>query len=614
MDPGFLRPRVIVLLLFGISAALALHYLDRGWVAHDAGALGHAAERVLAGELPHRDFDEIYTGGLTYLNALAFRVLGLNLISLRIVLYLFFLAWLPALYYVARRLAHPLAAAAVVLVSVVWSLPNYSAPVPSWYNLFMATFGIAAVVRYLESGRRRWLLTAGICGGLSFLAKLIGLYYIAGVLLFLAFHEQSAMREKGQAQPRRGWSYSLVVTTAVLFFLILLLRIVVGRMRLEEFVHFVLPGGLLSALFLFGEWKLASGESRERFGRLWHSVAPFTLGVALPVAIFLIPYVASGALADFYRGVFVAPIKRLGFATMRPPPILPALTVTAGLLLVLYASYRLRYPRSVKLALVGIPLLFLLIAAPLMPEAYRLVWHSIRISVPTTVVAGVLVLSRKPEMSGRPTFKREVTLLLLCVMAVHSLVQYPFSAPVYFLYVAPLVALVVLALLTVERLGSQVVPISLLCFYILFGVLWINTGFIYGMGLRYIPSDQTERLALDRGGVLVNGVEKMEYEAIVSILHANATGEYIYAAPDCPEVYFLSGLRNPTRTLFDFFDDPNRRMSEIENALDRHRVRFVVLNMNPDFSGGIKPELLKSLEVRYPEATKVGKFVVRWRD
>jgi len=135
--------RFVLLVVWGISAIYSLHFIDRGWVPHDEGALAHSAERVLAGELPHRDFDEVYTGGLTYLHALAFQTLGTNLLSARFVLFFFFLTWVPALYYIASRFASPLPAGGAVLLAVTWSLPNYFAAIPSWYNLFFATFGMA---------------------------------------------------------------------------------------------------------------------------------------------------------------------------------------------------------------------------------------------------------------------------------------------------------------------------------------------------------------------------------------------------------------------------------------------------------------------------------------
>jgi 2-polyprenyl-3-methyl-5-hydroxy-6-metoxy-1,4-benzoquinol methylase len=66
---------------FGIATlVVALWYttslLDRGWIPHDEGQLGHTAERIVNGELLHRDFVEPYTGGLSYLHAISFQLLG----------------------------------------------------------------------------------------------------------------------------------------------------------------------------------------------------------------------------------------------------------------------------------------------------------------------------------------------------------------------------------------------------------------------------------------------------------------------------------------------------------------------------------------------------------
>src|SRR5262245_53117178 len=94
------RGRLDVVLITAIVLATALYgagHLRRGWVPHDEGMLGQAAERVLGGELPHRDFDDLYTGGLSYLNAAAFRLFGVSLVSPRIVLLLVYLAILPVM-------------------------------------------------------------------------------------------------------------------------------------------------------------------------------------------------------------------------------------------------------------------------------------------------------------------------------------------------------------------------------------------------------------------------------------------------------------------------------------------------------------------------------------
>ena len=60
---------------------------DRGWIPHDEGMLGQSAERVLTGEVPHVDYEEPYTGGLSLMHALVFRLAGIDLIFPRWLLF-----------------------------------------------------------------------------------------------------------------------------------------------------------------------------------------------------------------------------------------------------------------------------------------------------------------------------------------------------------------------------------------------------------------------------------------------------------------------------------------------------------------------------------------------
>jgi hypothetical protein len=56
----------LLYVVLALSALLLAAHLRQGWIPHDEGTLGLSAERVLRGDLPHRDFDEVYTGGLSY--------------------------------------------------------------------------------------------------------------------------------------------------------------------------------------------------------------------------------------------------------------------------------------------------------------------------------------------------------------------------------------------------------------------------------------------------------------------------------------------------------------------------------------------------------------------
>jgi hypothetical protein len=78
-------------------------------------------------------------------------------------------------------------------------------------------------------------------------------------------------------------------------------------------------------------------------------------------------------------------------------------------------------------------------------------------------------------------------------------------------------------------------------------------------------------------------------------------------------MYFLSGLRNPTRSVFDFFDEPGGRTGRVLAALDARGVTAVVLNRLPTFSPPLTPDLIARLEQRYPYAADFGPFQLRWR-
>ena len=61
------------------GAVFVASQLNHGWVPLDDGTLAQSAQRVLLGQLPHRDYAELYTGGLSFLNAGVFWVTGGNL-------------------------------------------------------------------------------------------------------------------------------------------------------------------------------------------------------------------------------------------------------------------------------------------------------------------------------------------------------------------------------------------------------------------------------------------------------------------------------------------------------------------------------------------------------
>jgi hypothetical protein len=611
---------VALLAVWLVSAAYVGPRTDRGWIPSDEGVVGHSAERVLAGEMPHRDFDDLYTGGLSEADAIVYRWTSVRLVNLRWALYGVFVLWVPVVFYIASRFARPTVAAVATLLCVVWSIPTYPAAMASWYNLFFATIGTAGLIRFTETARRRWIVYAGILGGLSILVKVVGLYYIAGALLFFVWHEYQVAHGRAQtagARPNR-W-YAIFVAAALALFVLMLVRLVAVLPSHSRFLHFVLPGTLLAAFLGQMEWtRPPSVSSAMRFRSLAVLVGPFLLGVALPIALFLVPYVAAHAVGDLVHGVFVTPTRRTLYAVALPVPL--KTIWSAALWFVVFVPSRRRVERYGVLArnawiVLAVAAGLALVATAHGGLVYADLWLAIRYIAPATVVAGGFLLwrlNRAPLDSSR---RQEQIWLLVCMTALCSLVQVPYAGSVYILYFAPIAILALLAIVTSREGGAGPRPAIAAAFFLAFGVMRVNPGHISVVG-RYAPQNEwpTVALPIARTGLWSSPIASLRYTQVTELLRDHsAPGGYTYAAPDCPELYYLSQLHNPTRTLFDFLDDPRGHDSRVLRAIDSHRVTAIALNSTPFFSAPIDSALADSLRARFPDSAVVDNFVVRWR-
>jgi hypothetical protein len=611
------RDRLVLAIVWLLAALYTGACLKRGWVPSDAGMFGQTAERVLHGQVPFHDFIEPYSGGLTYLNALAFRLLGVNLLSIRIPLFILFLGWLPVFYWLARRFAEPLAAGLATLLAVAWSLPNYTEAMPSWYNLFFATFGAAALLRYIETRRQRWLWIAGLCGGLSIVVKITGLYFIAAGLLFFAFREQSLVRQTAAAPPKRAWLYRAFLTVCLALFIAVLLDTVWLRPSLATFVHFVVPGACLAALLLWREYRLLPRVDGARFRSLFSMALPFLTGALIPTAALLLWYVHADALRGYLLATVVLVPQRMQWMATDPVPLL----FVAGLLPAFLIFFAAGSPRAStrRAADRGAPVLFaaLLLAAWKSWMVYELFGFSVSLIIPLLAFAALAWL--RPS-SAVPKTKTDEVFPLVSVAVLCALVQFPFGQPTYFYYVAPLAILALLALGSLRPVtgSGRVAVSSLVGFYLVFALWLAPPGFWFTNGIGTPRHLQMQTLPFARaGGIRVVPQQEQEYAQLVPLVQAHTRGPFIYAVPDCPEVYFLSGLRNPTPALFDFLDpdffDLPARTERILGTIQSHGVRVVVLKDSSAASGALPAALRAALDARFPQSARVDDFEVRWK-
>ena len=595
--------RLLVLCLVMIIAGTYVGVrVGQSWIAVDDGTLAQSAVRVLQGQLPHSDFVEVYTGGLSFIHAAAFRVFGVNLLSLRICVFLFFLAWVPAVYSIALRFTPPLTAGMVALLAIAWSFPNYEAAMPSWYNLFFATFGAAALLHYLEVRTRRWLFIAGLCGGISILIKVIGFYYIAGVLLFLAFLEQSDNEQPGTE--KKSWGYRVFTAGALLAFLSTLIYMLHRRLAAGEFYHFLLPSLAVVGMILLGERKAGAGTG-ERFAALLRLLIPFIGGAVIPIVIFLIPYALAGSVGGFFSGVTSSAIAHaIDLAVARPvsPEHIVALLPLVAFLAA--GMYWKQFQGRVVGAAVALLAVVVVVRATRFELVYSGVWTSVAMLTPVVVAAGGASILALRSRDGVSKLQRERLVLLVALAATCTLVQYPFPVPIYLCYALPLTVLALVAIVTtVRKQRGTYVLASLVGLYLTFAVVSMIPRHIaeysHAIGRRDV-------LRVPRGGLQIE--DEPFFEALTIFLQQHAPNGLMYAGNDCPELYFLTGLKNVTR------DDYGAPPEEALRALQSNDIKVVVIFESPYFpSAQTSPEVRAEVVKRFPHTTSFEIFQVFWR-
>jgi hypothetical protein len=600
------RESYLLWIIWLVSAVYLARYLNHCWFPYDEGTLGQAAERVLNGEMPNRDFIDPYTGGLAYLDAAIFKIFGINLLWLRIFLFVVFLAWIPAVFALAREFCGPWAAAGVTLVTVSWSVPNYPAAMPSWFSLFLATFGTLCLARYIRQPQPKWLILAGLCGGVSFLFKSVAVYYVAAALAFFVYREQDLARNQDGA-PRKTLAYLAFLGTGLSLFVLGLIRLVFSIAGPLEYLHFVLPGAAIALLLIYRERTPANLSSLSRIRVLARMGLPFLVAFALPVFAYFAFYWHAGGLQKLLFSVFAAPMSRMIYARFSPIPLVLELSPLLAVLLFLEAVRLTGKPRLAFSIFLALFVAFLLVGSNHNLLLYAAGVASGQGSLPVLVPFAAYCLFRADGSSD----ENQLLALLLSMAALFSLIQFPFAHVIYFGYTALFVILLAGNLIARIRPSPKLISIVACVGYILFGAFILRPHYLIFRG--HLDYDSTRFTISGSGPFWVAQDDKRTYETLIPFVQTLAADGSLLAGPDCPEVYFLANLKNRTTALFDFLQDRQAYRREMQNLLTgSDPPRVVVLNNRPQFSTEEFFILHELIAHRFEHSRSIGDFTVYW--
>ena len=236
--------------------------------------------------------------------------------------------------------------------------------------------------------------------------------------------------------------------------------------RRGELTILVAPVLAVVAVAVVGQFRALGGVPTASIAR---SLGRLRRGRGRPLALVVAPYLVTGSLGALQDGILVSPQSRLDYAyrsTPGPILLLCAAPLVAGL--GVRGSVPARARNLIDAGLVA--LVAILLVTSTSTVSYLLLWNSARAFGPVVVVAGAVALL---ATRGRQDL-REPLFLLLAVTAMTGLVQFPFGAPVYYAYVAPLVALTAVAVASFAGIARGAAPVAVAVAFLVFALVVLD--------------------------------------------------------------------------------------------------------------------------------------------
>ena len=201
-----------------------------------------SALRVLEGQIPYRDFWTIYAPGSIYATAAAFAIFGKNLIVSNLLGILVSALNVTFFFRLIRRVATADAAfiAAFLFASAIYNTRYFLGLTTYPPAILCIWIGTARLIDFVESGKNRSLIFAGISFGLCTLFKHdLGFYACAAGAVTLTFAPLSEQR-RGVMQRMKATTTLAAVVLIIVLPVALIFYALAGRDLIQDLVLFPL--------------------------------------------------------------------------------------------------------------------------------------------------------------------------------------------------------------------------------------------------------------------------------------------------------------------------------------------------------------------------------------
>lgn len=494
MDSDTTMHRLSAVLIALLATAMVWQFHDQTWWGPDEGAYAHIAERMLKGEVLNGSIYDLHLGLVHFIHAAAFKIFGTSMVGLRYPLALLtVIQCLLALWLFRDRGWMVAMAGGISMVALTFV--QFLNPTANWYALFATVLLIAVTAWMPKETRWRYAILGALVMTVFMLRQLTGAFVAIGLVTYLLTEEE---HRSAFSKPVLGRAL-LVLCGAIL-----------GVYLFKNASFF--------SILMFGVWPIALiatgwGNCVMSDRAVVRMVGKLMLGALMALAPLVVYHLSHGSLMTWIDDT------------------------------VLTAFRLVSLPFIHKASYLHLPLVF----AGLSAEGLR----------PGSIVNGLfwMALLMAPPILGWITVKRSLhgtAAPVLAHMAVFfALVSVHYEIAHYLFYS---VALVQCGLLALSASWTKRAQVTMACTVLLIaGVgLWSHAGQSLARGLiGQVAGDRTSvsKDALDhRVGLRVAPKEQDFYQWLVPLIEKNSRPEdSILALPVNPELYFMTGRRNPTR-------------------------------------------------------------------
>jgi hypothetical protein len=316
----------IALVIFIAALTYFNHTLNLTLELRDEGFLLFNIARVAHGEIPHRDFIEIYGPGVYALTAPVFRIFGDRVLPVRELLAVFRAAAVAFSYLIARHFVpRPFALLGTFVATAYWGWSVWSLTTP-YAALFTIPLCMLSLLLLLigesRGGRGTYILSGIICG-----AALLFKWSLAAVSAYgmvLAICAGAMLREPSAIGPR---SHRVPVLIAWVLAGALIVVPFRSTLTAVDYLFHLAPIHALLALVALRFARF--GDGRSAFTRATPLVARYAAGFLVAPALVAVLYLSWGSLGDLIHNTVTRP---LNYRNYYMPTRLPRLDSVSFLL------------------------------------------------------------------------------------------------------------------------------------------------------------------------------------------------------------------------------------------------------------------------------------------